>query len=88
MVPKTWPDELGIELAGVHGGTAALAHGGRLAQATVVAKKACASSARWRRTQKGGKEGRREAEELRPRVGRARRPWRCGRGNAQLGSTF
>jgi hypothetical protein len=88
MVPKMRPDELGIELTSIHGGVVALAHGGRPAQATVVAKKARASFARWRRTQKGEKEGRREAEELRPRAGRARRPWRRGGGNTQLGSTF
>jgi hypothetical protein len=46
MVPRTRPDELGIELTGVHGEVAALVHGVQLAQATVVAKKASTSSAR------------------------------------------
>jgi hypothetical protein len=57
MVPKTRPDELTIELTSMHGGAAALVHGGRPAQATVAAKKARASSVRWRRMQKGEKEG-------------------------------
>jgi hypothetical protein len=57
MVPRTRLDELGIELVGVHGKAAALAHGGRPAQATVVAKKARVSSARWRGTQKGERRG-------------------------------
>jgi hypothetical protein len=64
VVPKMRPDELGIELAGMHGGMVALAYGGRWEQATVVAKKARASSARWRRTQKrekGGEKGSRGA---------------------------
>jgi hypothetical protein len=46
VVTKTWPDELGIELASMHGGAAAWAHGGRSEQATVAANEASASSAR------------------------------------------
>jgi hypothetical protein len=48
--PSMWPDELGIELAGAHGGAAALAHGGRSVQATVVADEARARLVRWRQT--------------------------------------
>jgi hypothetical protein len=88
MVPRTWLDELGIELVGVHGKAAALAHGGQPTQATVVAIKARVSSTRWRGTQKGEKEGRRGIEELRLRAGHAQWPWRGGGGNTQLGSTF
>jgi hypothetical protein len=46
VVPKTWSDELGIELTGMHGGAMALAHGGRPKQAMMVANEARASSAR------------------------------------------
>jgi hypothetical protein len=50
VVPSMWPDDLGIELAGAHGRVAALVHGGRPVQATVVADGAHARSVRWRRT--------------------------------------
>jgi hypothetical protein len=46
MVPSMWPDELGIELAGAHGGAVALAHGGRPVQVTGVADGARARSVR------------------------------------------
>jgi hypothetical protein len=46
VVPKMWPDELDIELADMHGGAAALAHGGRPEQATVAANEARTSSMR------------------------------------------
>jgi hypothetical protein len=37
VVPKTRPGELDIELVGMHGGAAALAHDGRSEQATMKA---------------------------------------------------
>jgi hypothetical protein len=42
------PDKLGIELAGMHGDTAVLTHGGRPELATVAPNKARASFLRWR----------------------------------------
>jgi hypothetical protein len=48
VVRNTRPDELDIEITRMHGGVAALAHGGRAEQATVAANKARVSSARWR----------------------------------------
>jgi hypothetical protein len=63
VVPKTWPNEIGVELIGAHGGATVLAQGGWPKQASTAATRACASSARWRRTRNSRKGGRDRAEE-------------------------
>jgi hypothetical protein len=72
----------------MHGGTAALAYGGRSEQDTVRLKWRAWAPRGGGGRKKGKKKGRMEAEEIRLQTGRARCPWHRGGGNAQLGYTF
>jgi hypothetical protein len=81
-VPRTWPAELGTELASVCGGVAALAHGGWPTQAMMAAKEARTSTARWRRCWCPRPKRERERRELQPRA-----PANSGHGGQRRGET-